>query len=66
MLPDMRIADVDTRPLAGLVRACHGLRVVLLNGLMSLRGPDLEALAAVDRIPGQPGGIQDSLDQGGT
>lgn len=48
--PLMRVADVDTRPLAGLVRARGGLRLVLLNGLTSIHGPDLERLAAVDRI----------------
>lgn len=48
--PLMRIADVDTKPLAALVQARPGLRVVLLNGLATLRGARLKALAATERV----------------
>jgi predicted TIM-barrel fold metal-dependent hydrolase len=48
--PLMRVADVDTKPLAELVRARSGLHLVLLNTLASVSGPALQELAAVDRI----------------
>ena len=48
--PLMRIPDVDTRPLAELVRARPGLRLVLLSAFPTLAGQDLKRLAAVDRV----------------
>lgn len=48
--PLMRIADVDTKPLAGLVKARPGLRLVVLNGLATLRGAQLKPLAAMERV----------------
>jgi predicted TIM-barrel fold metal-dependent hydrolase len=48
--PLMRIADVNPGPLAELVQARAGLRVVVLNGGPVVRGKGLAALAAVDRI----------------
>jgi predicted TIM-barrel fold metal-dependent hydrolase len=48
--PLMRIADVDTRPLADLVKARPALRLVVLNGLVTLRGVPLRQLAATGRI----------------
>lgn len=48
--PRMRVSDVDTRPLADLVRARRGLRLVLLNALATLRGPTLKQLADTGRI----------------
>ena len=61
--PLMRIPDVDvgwdkrsavppttTGNLAELVKARPGLRLVVLNGLATIRGGELKQLAAVDRI----------------
>jgi uncharacterized protein len=46
----MRIPDVDTKPLAELVKARPGLRLVLLNSMATLQDRDLKALGAVDRV----------------
>ena len=46
----MQIPDVETKTLADLVKARPGLRLIVLNGLMTLRGRELQQLAAVDRI----------------
>jgi uncharacterized protein len=46
----MRIPDVDTKPLAELVKARPGLRLVLINSMATLQDRDLRALAATDRI----------------
>ncbi len=46
----MQIPDVDTKPLAALVQARPGLRVVLLNSMSTLQDRDLKALGALDRI----------------
>ena len=48
--PLLRVPDVDTRPLAELVKARPRLRLVVLNGLATLRGPELGQLAAVDHV----------------
>lgn len=48
--PLMRIADVDSKPLPDLVRSRPNLRAVVLNGMATVRGPALQALAAVDRL----------------
>ncbi len=48
--PLMRVPDVDTRPLAGLVDNCRQLQVVLLNSLQTLRGETLQTLAATGRV----------------
>jgi len=48
--PLMRIADVDTRPLAEPVKARPALRLVVLNGLVTLRGVPLRQLAATGRV----------------
>jgi predicted TIM-barrel fold metal-dependent hydrolase len=48
--PLMRIADVESKPLAALVKSRPHLRVVVLNGMAGVRGPALQALATVDRI----------------
>ncbi len=48
--PLMRIADVDAKPLAGLVKARPGLRLIVLNGLATLGAPAVRPLAATDRI----------------
>jgi uncharacterized protein len=48
--PLMQIPDVDTGPLAGIVAARPALRVLVLNGLATLRGNDLKRLAAEPRI----------------
>jgi predicted TIM-barrel fold metal-dependent hydrolase len=48
--PLMRIPDVETKAMADLVKARPGLRLVVLNGLATLRGKDLQQLAATDRI----------------
>ena len=46
----MRIADVDAKPLAELVKARPKLRLVVINGMGLLHGRDLQALAATDRV----------------
>jgi hypothetical protein len=46
----MQIPDVETKSLVDLVKARPGLRLVVLNGLATLRGRELQQLAAVDRI----------------
>jgi uncharacterized protein len=46
----MTVADVDTKPLADLVKARPGLRVVVLHGLVVVRGAVLKALAATGRV----------------
>lgn len=48
--PLMRVADVDTKPLAGLVRARPGLRLVLLNAFATISGSALQELVAAERI----------------
>jgi uncharacterized protein len=49
MHPLLRIEPVDTAPLADLVKQIHGLRLVLLNALRTLRAkPLLDLLAAGD------------------
>ena len=48
--PLMRIPDVDVKPLADLVKARPALRLVVLNGLATIRGGELKQLAAVGRI----------------
>lgn len=48
--PLMRIPDVDAKPLAGLVKARPALRLVVLNGLTTIRGGELKELAATDRV----------------
>jgi len=48
--PLMQVADVDTGPLAELVVARPALRLVVLNGLATMRGPALQKLAATDRV----------------
>lgn len=48
--PLMRVPDVDTKPLAELVKARPRLRLVVLNGLATLRGQELGQLAALDRV----------------
>ncbi len=46
----MRIPDVDARPLAALVKARPGLRLVVLNNMATLQDQDLRGLAATDRV----------------
>jgi predicted TIM-barrel fold metal-dependent hydrolase len=46
----MQIPDVETKALADLLKARPRLRVVVLNGLATLRSRDLQQLAAVNRI----------------
>ena len=46
----MRIPDVDAKPLAALVKARPGLRLVVLNSMSILQEPDLRGLAATDRV----------------
>jgi uncharacterized protein len=48
--PLMRVPDVDTKPLAELVRARAGLRLVLLNAGATVSGAARQDLAAVERI----------------
>jgi uncharacterized protein len=48
--PLMQIPDVDAGPLAGIVAARPALRVLVLNGLATLRGNELKRLAAEPRI----------------
>lgn len=48
--PLMRVPDVDAKPLADLVKARPGLRLVLLNAFATVGGPTLKQLAAVDRV----------------
>lgn len=48
--PLMRIPDVDVKPLAGLVESRPDLRLVLLNGLATIRGAELRQLAKVGRV----------------
>ncbi len=43
-----RVPDVDTRPLAQTLAARRGLRLVILNGLATIRGAELRRLAAAD------------------
>jgi uncharacterized protein len=46
----MRIPDVDAKPLAALVKARPGLRLVVLNSMSILQDQDLHALAATERV----------------
>jgi uncharacterized protein len=48
--PLMRVADVDVMPLLELVKARPSLRLVVLNGLMAVRGQQLQSLLATDRV----------------
>lgn len=48
--PLMQVPDVDTRPLADLVKARPSLRVVVLNAFATVRGAELKRLAAADRV----------------
>jgi predicted TIM-barrel fold metal-dependent hydrolase len=48
--PLMRVPDVDARPLAELVQARRGLRLVLLNALATIGGALLAQLAAAGGI----------------
>jgi hypothetical protein len=48
--PLARVANVDPAPLAALLQQTPTLRFVLLNGLMELRGPALQALSALDHV----------------
>jgi len=46
----MKIPDVDSKPLAALVKSRPGLRLVLLNNMAILPDKDLAELAATDRV----------------
>jgi predicted TIM-barrel fold metal-dependent hydrolase len=48
--PLLRVPDVDTKPLAELVKARPRLRLVLLNALGTVRGQELGQLAAAGRV----------------
>jgi predicted TIM-barrel fold metal-dependent hydrolase len=48
--PLMRVADVDTKPLPELLARRPDLRLVLLNGLATVRGPELKRIAAAGRV----------------
>jgi predicted TIM-barrel fold metal-dependent hydrolase len=48
--PLMPVGDVDAKPLLELIKARPSLRLVVLNGLMSIRGEELRSLAATDRV----------------
>ena len=42
----MQVADVDTKPLAGLIGGRPKLPLILLNALATIRGPELARIAA--------------------
>jgi predicted TIM-barrel fold metal-dependent hydrolase len=46
----MRIPDVDPKPLAALVKARPGLRLVVLNNMAIIPDSDLRTLAATERV----------------
>lgn len=48
--PLMRVSDVDTKPLAGLIAAHGGLRLVLLNALRTLRGDAITSLLDAGQV----------------
>lgn len=48
--PRMRVADVDVRPLAGLVAARPRLRLVLLNALGTLRPDEITRLSGAGQV----------------
>lgn len=48
--PLMRVADVDVKPLAGLLRTRPALRLMLLNSQAALRAADLQPLAAAEHF----------------
>jgi predicted TIM-barrel fold metal-dependent hydrolase len=50
MHPLMRVEPVDTAPLADLVKATPGLRLVLLNALGKLRGKPLSNLITAGEV----------------
>jgi hypothetical protein len=48
--PLIQVPDIDAKPLARLVKSISGLRLVVLNGLATLRGGELQELAAAGRV----------------
>ena len=48
--PLMQVPDTDTKALAGLVKPRPNLRLVLLNGLATVRGSELTELAATRQV----------------
>jgi uncharacterized protein len=48
--PFVRIADVEAKPLAALVKDRPTLRLIVLNGMGVLRSADVKTLAATDRV----------------
>lgn len=50
MHPLLRVEPVDTAALARIVRQTPGLRLVLLNALRTLRGPDLQQLLEAGNV----------------
>ncbi len=48
--PLARAADVDTKPLADLVKGCPRLQLMLLNSMQSVRGETLKSLVDTGRV----------------
>ncbi len=46
----MQVADVDTKPLAGLLAGRPKLPLILLNALATIRGPELARIAAAGNV----------------
>jgi predicted TIM-barrel fold metal-dependent hydrolase len=48
--PLLRVADVDTKPLPELIARRPNVRLVLLNALATIRGPELNRLADAGKV----------------
>lgn len=50
MHPLARVDHVDVAPLAEVIRAVPGVRLVLLNAFRAVRGPAIDSLVATERV----------------